>query len=139
MVSVTGGCLCGEIRYEARGEILAAGLCYCSVCQRLAGGGPNYALLLSPFEISVIEGKTSVFRSAGGSGAMVERHFCGNCGAHLFGQGGAYADTLRIKAGSLDNPSLFQPMAQLWTSSAQSWHHLNPNLQTFERNPPGME
>ena len=35
----TGGCLCGQLRYEAEGEPLYAGLCYCTDCQKASGSG----------------------------------------------------------------------------------------------------
>ena len=35
----TGGCLCGALRYEAVGEPLYAGLCYCADCQKASGSG----------------------------------------------------------------------------------------------------
>ena len=35
----TGGCLCGALRYQAQGEPLYAGLCYCTDCQKASGSG----------------------------------------------------------------------------------------------------
>jgi hypothetical protein len=35
----TGGCLCGALRYEAVGEPLGSGHCYCADCRRASGSG----------------------------------------------------------------------------------------------------
>jgi hypothetical protein len=35
----TGGCLCGALRYEAEGEPLYAGYCYCTDRQKASGSG----------------------------------------------------------------------------------------------------
>jgi len=35
----TGGCLCGALRYEAEGEPLFTGHCYCTDCQKASGSG----------------------------------------------------------------------------------------------------
>ena len=35
----SGGCLCGAVRYEAQGEPLYAGHCYCEDCRKASGGG----------------------------------------------------------------------------------------------------
>jgi hypothetical protein len=34
---LTGGCLCGALRYEAEGEPRYAGLCYCADRQKATG------------------------------------------------------------------------------------------------------
>jgi hypothetical protein len=34
-----GGCLCGALRYEAEGEPLYAGHCYCADCRKASGSG----------------------------------------------------------------------------------------------------
>ncbi len=35
----TGGCLCGALRYEARGEPQYMGHCYCGDCRKASGSG----------------------------------------------------------------------------------------------------
>ena len=38
-MTMTGGCLCGSLRYEAEGEPSAIGKCYCTDCQKESGTG----------------------------------------------------------------------------------------------------
>jgi hypothetical protein len=40
-MTTTGGCYCGEIRYEADGEPVMKGECHCRECQYLTGGQAN--------------------------------------------------------------------------------------------------
>src|ERR1700759_4806702 len=34
-----GGCLCGAVRYQADGDPLSAGYCYCADCRKASGSG----------------------------------------------------------------------------------------------------
>ena len=36
---MTGGCLCGQVRYEADGAPAWTAICYCRDCQRASGSG----------------------------------------------------------------------------------------------------
>jgi hypothetical protein len=42
-------------------------------------------------------------------------------------------DNLFFLAGSLDDPSLHRPQANIWMRSATPWDHVSPNVPTFER------
>ena len=45
-------------------------------------------------------------------------------------------DLMGIMAGSLDDPSWFQPTMEIFTASAQPWDFMNPNLPRFPNMPP---
>ena len=136
MTTLTGRCSCGATTYSVSGDIFGGVLCYCKSCQRTSGGGPNYALLVANHDFS-LAGEARVYEHAGGSGAITQKHFCGKCGAHCLASAGANAHIVRIKVASLDDPSGFRPMAQVWTSNAEPWHQLIPDLPSFPENPPG--
>ncbi len=38
---LNGHCLCGAVRYEAWGEPLFSGFCYCEDCRRASGAGAS--------------------------------------------------------------------------------------------------
>jgi hypothetical protein len=58
----SGGCLCGALRYEAKGEPLFAGHCYCADCRKASGSGfiPFMGFASSAVQFS---GQTRIFRS----------------------------------------------------------------------------
>ena len=78
---LTGGCLCGEIRYIVDSAVERLVACYCHDCQRMtsAGGSVNAVIPASAFRL--IMGQTKVFTKKADSGNALHRHFCGNCGS----------------------------------------------------------
>ncbi len=39
-MQATGGCYCGEIRYEINGALEVTAQCHCRECQYITGGNP---------------------------------------------------------------------------------------------------
>jgi len=72
----------------------------------------------------------------GDSGQIVSRGFCPACGSRLFLKAEMMPDLMGIMAGSLDDPSWFQPTMDIFTASAQPWDFMNPNLPKFPNMPP---
>lgn len=130
----TGGCLCGALRYEAVGEPQAAGHCYCADCRKASGSGfiPFMGFAADAVRFS---GETRQFRSKAFRGGDAVRNFCPVCGGLVFG-GELGKDTSHtIYAGSLDDPSLFQPAVAIFIRDRPAWAPLPPGLTIFETMP----
>ena len=80
-------------------------------------------------------GRPKAYTSLGDSGNKVHRHFCDYCGSPLYAEP-EIAPFLAVKAGSLDDPSWLRKNGALYTSAAQPWAHIDPNLMQFEKAPP---
>jgi hypothetical protein len=67
-----------------------------------------------------------------------KRGFCAECGSRLTGGENPQGTTgfVGINAGSLDDPSWFQPQMDIWTSDAQPWDQMDPQIPKFEKYPP---
>jgi hypothetical protein len=63
-----------------------------------------------------------------------KRGFCPECGSRLFG--GATERGQGILVSSLDDPSLFRPQFDIFTSDAQPWDQMDPKLPKFEKYAP---
>lgn len=133
-VPFTGGCLCGNIRYECSAEPVFMGNCHCRDCQQATGTAFTAAILV-PRNAVMITGDVKYYDVIGGSGQIISRGFCPNCGSRLFGKP-AMPDFLGITAGSLDDPSWFSPTFDFHTASAQPWDYMNPDLPKFAKSPP---
>jgi hypothetical protein len=130
----TGGCQCGQVRYDCYAEPILMGNCHCRDCQR-ATGTAFAAGILVPRDAVTVTGDVKYYEVTGDSGQTIARGFCPNCGSRLFGKR-AMADFLSIMAGSLDDPSGFQPGMDCYAASAQPWDYMNPDLPRFPKFPP---
>jgi hypothetical protein len=129
----TGGCLCGNIRYECAAEPILMGNCHCRDCQRSTGTAYAAAILVRRAAMKIF-GEVKYFEAKGDSGAVNERGFCPNCGSRLLSKP-PVAEFMGIYAGSLDDPSWFQPTMDFYTASAQPWDFMNPDLLKFAKMP----
>jgi hypothetical protein len=123
-----GSCACGAIRYSADGEPLFSMNCHCRDCQRETGSGYTAVLAVRSATFRVTQGTPKYFELTADSGHTTTRAFCPDCGSPLFGLPGISPDMVTIRAGSLDDPSVFRPAQDIYTASAQPWDYMNPDL-----------
>lgn len=131
----TGGCLCGALRYEAEGEPLFTGHCYCDDCRKASGSGfvPFMGFPASALRFS---GQVRMFTSKSAKGGDAVRNFCPVCGSLVFG-GIIGKDTSHtIYAGSLDDPSVFRPKVAIFARNRPAWAVIPPGLAIFDGMPP---
>ena len=120
MNTITGGCLCGRVRYTVTGEPIRSYVCHCRDCQR-ATAAPLAAGIAVPAGAVHVQGELKTFGMAGGSGQTVHRNFCPNCGSWVTGS--ANPDFISVLVGTLDDPNLFEPEFEQFFGSAQRWMH----------------
>ncbi len=109
-VAITGQCLCGAITYRVEGPILEHNQCGCRGCQKATGALQTPWLVVHESDFALTAGapKRVSNPTYGGCENHGEHAFCPDCGTQLFWfrDGGGKVD---ITAGSLDDPSVFQP------------------------------
>ena len=127
---MTGGCLCGAVRYEARGAPLWSGFCHCRDCQRITGTGHS-CYRGFPREAVTVQGETRGYGVTADSGHVSVRRFCPTCGSHIFGEAGNAPGTISIYAGTLDDPSLFKPANAVFVRSRPEWDRMPGGLPEF--------
>lgn len=128
-----GRCLCGEIRFEIRGESLGSGQCYCRDCRYICGGGPANAFVVFKSDLKLIKGEPQAYESETHTGGVAKRQFCGTCGTPVFGSKTSSPETVAVFAGTLQDDSSFKPQAISWASSAPHWAVLDSKIPAFPR------
>ena len=133
-IRYTGGCLCGALRYEAEGEPRLTGHCYCADCRKASGSGfiPFMGFPASALRICG-ETRQSISRSARGTEAV--RNHCTVCGSLVFGGIVGKDEAHTIYAGSLDDPSLFQPKIAIFAAGRPPWAVIPEGVTVYERMP----
>ncbi|HEY1708105.1 MAG TPA: GFA family protein [Rhizomicrobium sp.] len=129
---LTGGCLCGEIRYVVDAPVERLAACYCSDCRRVtsAAGSINAVAPASAFRIT--KGQTKVFTTKADSGNDLHRHFCGTCGSCLYNPLGSDPGQIVLKAGTFDRHDGMKLVLNLWTRSRAPWALVDATLPTRE-------
>lgn len=125
---ITGGCLCGAVRFAFAGPPAPAAYCHCSDCRRTTGSAFNLSLPAELAGFRIVAGAPKGFTKQADSGMPLTRHFCPDCGAPLFTSSPAHPDRVYVKAGALDDPAAVVPVWQSWLRSAVPWAHIPADL-----------
>jgi hypothetical protein len=129
---ITGGCLCGQLRYEIVAEKpIVARVCWCRVCQYLGAGSGTVNAMFAKTALTTT-GERKVYISQADSGATMQRSFCPNCGTPVFSAAEARPDFVIVRVGTLDDPEIGKPAGTIWTRSAPSWACLDEGLPKGE-------
>ena len=133
--TLSGGCYCGEVRYQCEGPALMRGQCLCLTCQMISGGAGNLFMAVDAQGFQFTKGSPAAFNKKDRLGSPT-RHFCQTCGVHLTARSELAPSAVLIKVGTLDDPGLFEgPQLVTWTSEMQKFHLLPPGVPAYPEMP----
>lgn len=119
MNSLTGGCLCGNVRIMTVGQPYRVGICHCLDCRK-HHGALFYAAAVFPQDAVTVEGDTAEYAG---------RHFCPRCGSSVFSR---LADEIEVHLGALDAPDQLTPTYECWTVRREGWLPQFPLNQRYQ-------
>lgn len=132
MEPLTGGCLCGAVRFKVTEETLFSCLCHCSSCRK-ATGAPIVGWVM--FETSAVQcDRAFVSEYASSQGAR--RSFCSQCGTTLFYEADYMPGAIDITLECFDDQERVQPTAEIWTKHEAECIRSRDRLQRFDALPP---
>ena len=130
----SGGCLCGQARYQAAGAPLISLLCHCRMRQR-ASGAPVTAVQFMPADrLHQLSGRLRTLPFSDGTW----REVCDACGGPLFLRRKTRPDIVALYVGSLDEPDRFRPQMHVCVSSALAWLDIRDDTPRYAEKPEGM-
>jgi len=134
MPEITGGCLCGRVRYTLLGEPTFSGISHCRNCQRYTGSAFE-AVVAYPSAAVSVQGELKTYNDKGDSGKAVFRRFCPNCGSGIIAEAEMLPGLTIVLVGGFDDPSAYKPTMEIYCSSAQPWVHARGERQQFAKMP----
>ena len=135
-VPYQGGCTCGAIRYECVAGPLAMLNCHSRDCQRFTDSPFSPGVVVPSTAFKLTRGALRYHSVSSAMGGHNNRGFCVERGCPIIGQSDSASQFIGIKASSLDDLSWFRPQMDIFTSEAQPWDFMDPNLPKFTEYPP---
>ncbi len=130
---MTGGCLCGAVRFEVSAPASDLYHCHCSMCRKMHGTAfATYAVIArSAMALTRGEDNLSSFKSSPG----VNRSFCRTCGCQIMIDVADEPDNRWFMPAILDDPvhpGAAQRERHIFVGSRIPWLHLDPVLPRSE-------
>lgn len=124
---LTGGCLCGAVRYVVSGPFLRAGHCHCVRCRKHSGAaaGTQGRVRREDFRLVAGAERLVVYRPAPEAAVKV---FCEVCGSSLFGGTWPDGDEISIRLGTVEGDPGIRPQHHTWVSEKAAWDEITDAL-----------
>jgi hypothetical protein len=119
----SGGCSCGDVRYETIGDPTRVLVCHCKHCQRRTGSAFGIGCYFPKQMVKVVQGSLNSFQRSSDAGRWFKSQFCTVCGSTVLWQLELLPDAIGIAGGSFDNTDWLDPKLHFWAGSAQKWFH----------------
>ena len=126
-LSVTGGCLCGKVRYRAAEADPKVAECHCGQCRRQSGH--RYAAFRAKTSGLEIEGGDHITWYS--ASTYARRGFCSACGSHLFWVDDG-RDYYGVLAASADEPNQLVMASHIFVEGRGHYYDMEDGLPQFE-------
>lgn len=133
--SHSGGCSCGEVRYETTGEPVWLGFCHCKKCQRRTGSAFGFSVYFSKENVKILSGNLTKYRSTSDAGRWGEREFCATCGTSVTWTLELNESIRGIAGGTFDDTSRLKPKLHVWMESDQGWFRYPDDAELHDKQP----
>lgn len=132
---LTGGCQCGDVRYEVRAAPLMVYNCHCTICQRISASAFNISLAIPQPAFVMTGAEPDRYEWQSEVGPMRYGLFCGTCGTRIVHGHVPERQVLSLRGGTLDEAGWLTPVADIWTRSAHAWALAPETRLQYERQP----
>ncbi|KAH6633291.1 Mss4-like protein [Boeremia exigua] len=121
---VAGGCMCGNVRYEAGGESGASILCHCLDCRKIGGSTYSTNGVYEADQFKITKGTPKQHKKIADGGNEMISNFCGDCGSTMWREGATFPGKRIVKMGTLDDTDIVDNLtinAELYSGNRPKW------------------
>jgi hypothetical protein len=120
VAAITGGCLCGGVRFELSAPPAAAGYCHCTRCQKRTGTGSSVQARIDGRTFRLVQGEALVSAWRHPDGGF-EKCFCSACGSHLFSRNPDDPAQMSVRMAAFDEDPGVRPTWRTFVAYAAPW------------------
>jgi hypothetical protein len=117
---ITGGCVCGGVRYEVTAPFVSSNYCHCTRCQRRSGTAASANARTAEGSFRIVQGDELVKCWDPGDGGF-EKCFCSNCGSALFSRNAQTKAEVAVRMGTIDGEPGIRPEKHQFTDYGAVW------------------
>jgi hypothetical protein len=127
---LTGGCLCGGVRYEIDEPLVSSGYCHCTRCQRRTGTAAAPSARIAPGSLRIVAGEELVRCWQPEDGFA--KCFCSNCGGALWSCDPDDPNVMGVRLGTVDGDPGIRPTQRTYVDYAAVWEPIpDDGLERF--------
>jgi len=126
---MSGGCLCGGVRYQITGECRDIINCHCENCRRTHG---HIAAYTSVPRSELLLTSQHTLQWYHDESPDTFRGFCNRCGSSLFWDARDGHGKISVAAGSLDDSLKLKTIGHVFVSEAGKYYEIDDGLPCFE-------
>ena len=119
---LTGGCLCGGVRFRVDAPLVVATYCHCTRCQRRTGTAASAQARIQPGSLTVTQGEELIRTYAPPDG--FPKLFCGACGSALWSRSPDDPDIMSVRLGAFDGDPGIRPSLRQFCAYAAAWEDI---------------
>jgi hypothetical protein len=118
--TLTGGCLCGAIRFQLSAPPGKSSYCHCTRCQRRTGTAASAQAWVAGDQFQLLQGAEQLKAWRHPEGGF-EKLFCSECGAHVMSRNPDDHGQMSIRMGAFDSDPGVRPVYRQFLAYAAPW------------------
>ena len=127
--NLSGGCLCGGVRYRIDGSYRDVICCHCENCRRTHGHIAAYTALRQA-DLTLVNDETLQWYHDASPDTW--RGFCNRCGASLFWDARDGRERISVAAGTLDDSRDLETIGHVFVAEAGTYYRIDDGLPCFQ-------